>query len=69
MTQILRLIKTDSDFLDKCANKVSINGEEWLYMPFWFKKEGDGLFSEYRFEQLPDYMKEGIKNQRELKNK
>ncbi len=63
-TQVLKLIETDSEFLEKAANKVTCEGEEWFYMPFWFKKTGNGLFQEHRFSQLPDYLKRQIRNER-----
>lgn len=61
-----KLIETDSKFLEENAHKVfiKINGEEWFYMPYWFKKVSDGKFEVCSFEHLPKYVKEIIKKSR-----
>lgn len=64
--QTLKLHKTDSTFLEKVANKVSVNNEEWFYLPFWYHKAGDGLYIEYPFGDLPDHLKTYLNIQRGL---
>lgn len=64
MTTELKLIETDSEFLEKIANKINVLGDEWFYMPFWFKKTGDNRFVIYTFDKLPDCVKEFIKENR-----
>ncbi len=66
-TQTLKLIETDSDFLNKVSNKINFNGEDWMHCPFWYRKISNGMFVEYRFEDLPEEFKEWIKLQREQK--
>lgn len=56
----IKLIETDSNFLENTSNKILINGEEW-YQPLWYKKISDGIFAEYHFEELPDFIKNQIK--------
>jgi len=58
----IKLIETDSLFLEKTANIIN---NEWFYMPYWFKKVGDGLFIQYSFDQLPDELKTILKKERE----
>ena len=55
-TQVInvKLVKTDSDLLETCGNAVKLsNGEEWFYMPYWFKKVGKEVYAQYNFENLP----------------
>lgn len=60
----LELVQTDSEFLDKAANKITINGEEWYYLPFWFHKVADGKFLKYPFKDIPDHVREFINTER-----
>lgn len=63
-TQTLKLIETDSDLLQKVSHKVKFNGEDWMHIPFWYRKVGDGLFVEYRFDDLPEDFKSWIRKLR-----
>jgi hypothetical protein len=56
ITPNIKLIETDSIFLEKTSNKILINGEEW-YQPLWYKKISDGIFIQYQFEDLPNFIK------------
>lgn len=67
MTNILKLVETDSDFLEKAAHELLVDGETWMSLPFWFKKKGNGVYEVVTFDKLPDYVKEKIKSNRELK--
>ena len=68
-TQILQLLQTDSTFLEKAAHKVFVNNEAWFHLPFWYKKIGDGLYTEHRFEDLPEYLKAFLNTVREINQK
>lgn len=60
-TIVLKLLETDSKFLEAAAAKVpDIAGGDWYHLPYWYKKVGEGLFVEYRFEDLPDELKNEI---------
>lgn len=61
---VLKLIETDSKFLETCASKIPYNGSDWYHFPFWFKKVGENLFAEYSFEQLPNGIKKEIESLR-----
>jgi hypothetical protein len=62
-----KLIETDSKFLETNANKILVkaNGEEWFYMPYWFKKLGYGRFEVFYFDNLPDYVTDIVKKHRD----
>lgn len=62
-TITIKLHKTDSDFLDKVATCLYDDRGNWYYMPFWFHKTGEGLYEEYRFEDLPEWVKDRIKKE------
>lgn len=64
--QTLKVSVTDSKFLESAANKISVNHEEWFYMPFWFHKAADGVYVKYPFNELPDHVKNYINKEREL---
>jgi hypothetical protein len=51
-------------FLRRNANIINVNDEEWFYVPFWFKDNGDTL-EMVGFEQLPTYLKDAIKSFRD----
>ena len=55
-TQVLKLVETDSVFLEATAHKVNIGDEEWFYQPFWYKKLKNGMFIQYRFDEIPKYV-------------
>lgn len=56
----IKLVETDSLFLESVANRITGKFGDWYYMPFWFKKIGDGLYEEYKFEDLPDGFKKQL---------
>lgn len=67
-TIALKLIETDSKFLEVAGSAITVNGNEYFSLPFWYKKIGDGLFVEYRFEDLPQELKNELQIQREPVN-
>lgn len=57
-TTTLKLHKTDSELIEKVGHHVHLSeGNDWYFMPFWFKKMGEGLYAEHRFEDLPEDLK------------
>jgi hypothetical protein len=61
----LKLLKTDSEFLKTAANVILDNdGRQWYHLPFWYEEIGEGLFAEYRFNDLPESLKEFIQKER-----
>jgi hypothetical protein len=66
-TITLKLQKTDSDFLEIAAHKVSnVNGNNFYHLPFWYEKVGDGLYVQYGFNELPQLLLNRIKEERDF---
>lgn len=67
MTKItnIKLIESDSEFLEKVANKITVHSEDWYYMPFWYRKISENTYKEVRFEDLPESVMEFINPQME----
>lgn len=61
----IKLIKTDSEFLEVAATKIHTNGQEWYYLPFWYKRVGEDTFEQVRFENLPKFIIDYINSERE----
>jgi len=59
----------DGAFLDRHAQQVKINGETWCYCPYWFKKNEDGTFNVVQFDDLPKYLVDFIKEERDTPKK
>jgi hypothetical protein len=53
ITTNVKLIETDSDFLEKVSHKISVSGENWYYMPFWYKKIAENVYQQVDFKDLP----------------
>lgn len=62
---VIKYPSPDCQFIEANAAKVPINGEEWYYFPFWMKKVGEGLFEPTSWDNLPQYLKEEILQQRQ----
>jgi len=56
-------------FLNNSSSKFFLDEkeeEEWLYLPYWFKKTDDPyIFEQYSFEELPEGMREGLSELRD----
>lgn len=72
MTEVktVRFIESDTEFIEKtgtCINSLDEYGqiETWLYYPFWLKRVGKNEYLQYSFEQLPESVKETIKQLRQ----
>ncbi len=63
-TVVLKLVDTDSEFIERIGSYLSDGGESWYYMPFWFKKIKKGLYVQYKFDELPDDIKKIITENR-----
>lgn len=64
-TITVKLHKTDSDFIEKVSHCLYDEDGNWYCMPYWFHKIGVGLYEEYKFEDLPQWVKDRIKHERE----
>lgn len=62
----VKMIKTDSEFLEVVANKITVGEEEWYFMPFYFKKVGTDLFEQVPFSKLPEHVQKHIQTMRGL---
>jgi len=62
----IKLIKTDSEFLEVAATKVSrIDGSDWYYLPFWYRKVGEDLYEQVTWDKLPESLKHHIQSNRD----
>lgn len=61
----IKLIESDSKFLEKVSHKITSNGEEWFHMPFWYKKISENTYEEVFFENLPTHVTNLIRKNRE----
>lgn len=54
ITNNVKLVETDSQFLEKVCTKVTtLSGQEWLNCPFWYRKVAEGVYEEVEFCKLP----------------
>lgn len=60
MSKALKLLPTDSAFLEKFCNKIESRSGEWFWMPYWFKKVGEDIYEQYSFDKLPQEIKDEI---------
>jgi hypothetical protein len=58
----VRLIETDSNFLEKVSTAINDNGEQWYFMPFWFRKISEGVYEQVPFEKLPNRISHAVRN-------
>jgi len=63
-TQRLKLIKTDSEFIETAGQMVEVNGTKYYHLPYWYKKIGDELYEEMKFGDLPKDLKDYIVGER-----
>lgn len=59
--QLVKFSKEVSEFIESISTKI---GDEWFYIPMWFKKQGEQVFSLHTFDKLPDELKKEILNHR-----
>lgn len=65
----IKLIETDSKFLEKAASIIPYNGNDWYYMGSWFKKVSEGIFEEYGFNEMPAGLLKEIQKARGVTDK
>lgn len=54
ITNNVKLIETDSQFLDKVGSKITtFNQEQWYNIPNWYRKVAEGVYEEVEFKNLP----------------
>lgn len=56
----IRLIETDSKFLEVAGNMLWDGEKTFYYLPNYYEKVGENLYKEYEFEELPDNIVEII---------
>lgn len=65
----LKIHETDSKFIEAVSNCLyDVDGHNWYYMPFWFKKISEGVYQEFTFDELPPEVKRRIESNREQLN-
>lgn len=60
----VKLIETDSKFLEKVSNMVSVGGQHFYYMPYWYRKVAEGVYEELKFDKLPNSVKKIMETER-----
>ncbi len=61
-TYKIQLIETDSSFLEAVSISIPDGEVNWYNIPFWYKKISKGVYEQYSFEDLPEYLKKEIRN-------
>lgn len=65
ITTNVKLIETDSMFLEAVSHKVCVGEEEFYHMPFWYKKVSEGVYVELSFDKLPQSVKNIMQKERD----
>jgi len=60
----IRLTKKQQELLEMGDKYIGPNGQQWYYIPQWFKKENGrlGAFKVYTLDELPEDVKKGIRD-------
>lgn len=61
----LKLSRTVRKWLSSMSFKVQNNTDEYMFMPYWFKKESNGKYHLVKFDELSDEIKQIIKERYE----
>lgn len=61
----LKLSRTVRKWLSSMSFKVQNNTDEYMFMPYWFKKESNGKYHLVKFDELSDELKQLIKERYE----
>lgn len=64
ITTNVKLIETDSMFLEEVSHMACVGEEQFYYMPFWYKKVSEGVYVELTFDKLPPSVKKVMENER-----
>ena len=57
----LKLSRTVRKWLSSMSFKVINQTDEYMFMPYWFKKESNGKYHLVKFDELSDELKALIK--------
>lgn len=63
----IKLTEEQLELLDLGTFVITPSGNEYRFLPFWFKKESDGTYSQMSFEKLPEDLKETVRKMRDGK--
>lgn len=61
----LKLSRTVRKWLSSMSFKVMDQTDEYMFMPYWFKKESNGKYHLVKFDELSDELKQIIKERYE----
>lgn len=61
----LKLSRTVRKWLSSMSFKVINQTDEYMFMPYWFKKESNGKYHLVKFDELSDEIKQIIKERYE----
>ena len=61
----LKLSRTVRKWLSSMSFKVHNNTDEYMFMPYWFKKESNGKYHLVKWDELSDEIKQIIKERYE----
>jgi|VirMetMinimDraft_7_1064189.scaffolds.fasta_scaffold394311_2 hypothetical protein len=61
----LKLSRTVRKWLSSMSFKVMNQTDEYMFMPYWFKKESNGKYHLVKWDELSDEIKQIIKERYE----
>jgi hypothetical protein len=61
----LKLSRTVRKWLSSMSFKVMNQTDEYMFMPYWFKKESNGKYHLVKWDELSDELKQLIKERYE----
>ena len=64
----LKLNRSIKRWIETMSFKVMDRTDEYMFMPYWLKKESNGKYHLVKFEELSDELKELIKKSYEENN-
>ena len=64
----LKLNRSIKRWIETMSFKVIDRTDEYMFMPYWLKKESNGKYHLVKFEELSDELKELIKKSYEENN-
>lgn len=65
----VKLKRDSANFIERTGTSMVTNGNEYFYIPFWFKKtDVFGMYEEYSLEDMPQELKDAITFFQDAKN-
>lgn len=61
----LKLVRSVRRWIDKMTFKVDYGSDQYMFMPYWLKKESNGKYHIVKFDELSDELKVFIKSKYE----